>query len=88
MHPDAEHSRWHWATVERASTIITARALVAIIALAAFLSTESTVLHPREQAGDVLRKYVLPILPESWPFFTKPPTDPEFNMYTVSGRDV
>lgn len=60
-----------------------------MIALSAFLSADSTVLYPRQQGeGDVLRKYVLPLFPQSWPFFTKPPDDSEYAAYSISGRQV
>ncbi|MCI0157656.1 SdpA family antimicrobial peptide system protein [Leifsonia shinshuensis] len=73
---------------EKVASAISATALVSIIALSAFLSADSTVLYPREQEGDPLRKHLLPLFPQSWPFFTKPPTDCEYAAYSVDGSSV
>lgn len=82
-------SRLRKLSLERLVTILSAGILTAVIALSAFLSTDSTVLYPRETGeGDALRRYLLPLFPQSWPFFTKPPTDPEYSVYTVSGTIV
>lgn len=76
-------------SVEKLASAVTASVLVAVIAISAFLSADSTVLYPRESGdGDPLRRYLLPVFPQSWPFFTKPPTDSEFSAYAVNGATV
>ncbi|MFE4948985.1 SdpA family antimicrobial peptide system protein [Leifsonia sp. NPDC056665] len=80
-----ENSRARETLASRASGLM----LVSMIALSAFLSANSTVLFPRQQGeGDVLRRYVLPVFPQSWPFFTKPPDDSEYAAYSVSGNRI
>lgn len=76
-------------SLERVVATVSAGILISVIAVSAFLSADSTVLYPRETGeGDNLRKYLLPLFPESWPFFTKPPTDFEYSVYTVIGTNV
>lgn len=49
----------------------------------AFLSSDSTVLYPREVgAGDPIRRAILPLFPQNWPFFTKPASDPEYAVFS------
>jgi len=51
-----------------------------------FYSLPSNVLSTRD-GGDV-RAFSARLMPQSWAFFTKPPSDPEFVAYTIdsSGR--
>jgi antimicrobial peptide system SdpA family protein len=80
-----ENSRVREKVASRAAGLV----LVSAIALSAFLSANSTVLFPRQQGeGDLLRKYLLPLFPQSWPFFTKPPDDSEYTAYSISGRRI
>lgn len=67
------------------SAVITLLVLSSLLALSAFLSAGSTVLFPRREGrGDPIRRAVLPLFPESWPFFTKPPDDIELTAYRVA----
>jgi antimicrobial peptide system SdpA family protein len=59
------------------STLVT----VAVLGGAIFVSLPSTVLYPRD--GTPLREVLVNALPESWPFFTKPPSDSEITAYIV-----
>lgn len=88
LHRERRGPSGRWG-VEQISAALTAGTLVGIIAFAAFLSADSTVLLPREQGdGDPLRRYILPVVPQSWPFFTKLPNDPEYAAYAVDGQGV
>ncbi|WP_372410820.1 SdpA family antimicrobial peptide system protein [Streptomyces luteireticuli] len=58
----------------------------ALLAGSIFFSLPSNVLSTRD--GGDLRALSARFLPQSWAFFTKPPSDPEFVPYTVSGDGV
>ncbi|MEU8762723.1 SdpA family antimicrobial peptide system protein [Streptomyces sp. NPDC048659] len=55
----------------------------ALLAGSVFFSLPSNVLSTRD--GGELREWSARLLPQSWAFFTKPPSDPEFVPYVVSG---
>ncbi|MGW7306823.1 SdpA family antimicrobial peptide system protein [Streptomyces sp. NPDC054835] len=57
-----------------------------LLAGSVFFSLPSNVLSTRD--GGDLRSLSARVLPQSWAFFTKPPSDPEFVPYLVSGDDV
>lgn len=59
------------------SSVVTA----AVLGIAIFVSMPSTVLYPRD--GSPLRDVMTTVLPESWPFFTKPPSDTEITAYVL-----
>ncbi|MFJ3876585.1 SdpA family antimicrobial peptide system protein [Streptomyces sp. NPDC090077] len=58
----------------------------ALLAGSVFFSLPSNVLSTRD--GGDLRALSARVLPQSWAFFTKPPSDPEFVPYLVSDGDV
>ncbi|GAA2911248.1 hypothetical protein GCM10020221_03760 [Streptomyces thioluteus] len=57
-----------------------------LLAGSIFFSLPSNVLSTRD--GGDLRALSARFMPQSWAFFTKPPSDPEFVPYTVSGDGV
>lgn len=57
-----------------------------LLAGSVFFALPSNVLSTRD--GGELRKLSASFLPQSWAFFTKPPSDPEFAPYTVSEDGV
>ena len=52
-----------------------------------FTSLPSNVAYPRS-VDDPFRVNVTTLMPQSWPFFTKPPSDPEFTSYEVSDQKI
>lgn len=72
-------------SIQKFATLVSSGVLVLAIAFSAFLSADSTVFYPRQGGeGDPIRRHILPIFPQSWPFFTKPPNDPEYVAYALS----
>ncbi|MFF5333497.1 SdpA family antimicrobial peptide system protein [Streptomyces sp. NPDC013181] len=57
-----------------------------LLAGSVFFSLPSNVLSTRD--GGELRSFSARFLPQSWAFFTKPPSDPEFVPYLVSADGV
>lgn len=57
-----------------------------LLAGSVFFSLPSNVLSTRD--GSALRALSARFLPQSWAFFTKPPSDPEFVPYVVSDGGV
>lgn len=57
-----------------------------VLGSAIFVSLPSTVLYPRD--GSPLREVLVAVLPESWPFFTKPPSDSEIIAYVVEDGTI
>ncbi|MFI8266628.1 SdpA family antimicrobial peptide system protein [Streptomyces sp. NPDC085665] len=57
-----------------------------LLAGSVFFSLPSNVASTRD--GGALRKLSAGFLPQSWAFFTKPPSDPEFVPYLVSDDGV
>lgn len=69
------------------STVVSFLALTVVLAVTVFVSLPSTVLYPRDNEGG-LRANLVTIMPQSWPFFTKPPSDSELTAYHFDGQTI
>lgn len=60
---------------------------VSLLGWTIFSSLPSNVAYSRD-ADSRVRPIVTTLMPQSWPFFTKPPSDPEFASYEIVGQSI
>lgn len=80
------HSQSHEDEISRAhvlTALISLTVLLAVFSASVFYSLPSNVLSSRD--GSTARTVAAELAPQSWVFFTKPPSDPEYQPFDLSG---